>query len=102
MLPKDYLTIEEAAGYCGVSLSQFKAKRNQVGLCPLRFMGKVLYRRRDLAEAIERCQAFTGEDEAPTSNGERARSAFGNRSVKSRRMTPKLTASLKKLNSGAA
>ena len=50
---KDYLTIAEAAHFCGVSESQFREKAPRYGLTPRKFMGKVLYRRADLKEAIE-------------------------------------------------
>lgn len=40
---KDWLTVEEAAHYCGVSNSQFRKNALSYGLTPRRFMGKQLY-----------------------------------------------------------
>lgn len=51
---KDYYTPEEAAAYCGVSISQFDAHKKQHGLVACSFMGKALYRKTDLKTAIER------------------------------------------------
>ena len=50
---KDYFTQAEAARYCGVSLSQFRKHAESVGLRPITFMGKLLYRRADCRRAIE-------------------------------------------------
>lgn len=52
---KDYLTEKEAAHYCCVSVSQLRAKGPEIGIVPFRrFLGKNIYRRADLAHAIER------------------------------------------------
>jgi len=40
---KDWLTVDEAAHYCGVSISQFKTKAREYDLDPREFMGKKLY-----------------------------------------------------------
>ncbi len=50
---KDYFTYKEAAHYCGVSFSQFRAKIKEYNLRPGRFMGKYLFRRSDLQRLIE-------------------------------------------------
>ena len=50
---KDYFTTKEAAVYCCVSFSQFRAKSKELNLLPFKFMGKQLYRRVDLQRAIE-------------------------------------------------
>ena len=50
---KDYLTELEAAHYCCVSPSQFRIKRHDYGIGAMRFMGKKIYRRSDLKNAIE-------------------------------------------------
>jgi len=54
LLGKDYLTEKEAAHYCGVSFSQFRAKRKDEGIQCLRHMGKKLFRRHDLERSIEK------------------------------------------------
>jgi CRP-like cAMP-binding protein len=50
---KDYLTIEEAAAYCGVSVSHFTRERTEYRLGALLFMGKKLFRKTDIQAAIE-------------------------------------------------
>jgi hypothetical protein len=52
----DYLTQPQAADYCNVSLSQFKAKASLYGLEPFEFMGKLLYRKIDLQSVIEQAR----------------------------------------------
>ncbi|MDQ0010544.1 hypothetical protein J2T07_002734 [Luteibacter jiangsuensis] len=49
---KDWFTVDEAAHYCGVSVSQFKARESDYGLSARRFMGKKLYERVALYDAI--------------------------------------------------
>lgn len=51
---KDYLRESEAAEYCCVSHSQFKAQYSHYGLTPIYFMGRKVFRRTDLQRAIER------------------------------------------------
>jgi hypothetical protein len=53
MIPRDYLTVAEAAEYCGVSVSQFRAKAPVAGLRPFPFMGKLLYRVADLRLVLD-------------------------------------------------
>ena len=53
LLGKDYLTVDEAAHYCCVSVSQFREHAKHYGLLPIRFMGRVIYRKNDLQGAIE-------------------------------------------------
>jgi len=50
---KDWLTVEEAAFYCGVSNSQFRKNALNYGLMPRRFMGKQLYEKAALYAAIQ-------------------------------------------------
>jgi len=50
---KEYLTEREAAHYCGVSLAHFNRQRGTYAIPTARFMGKKLYRRRDLDEIID-------------------------------------------------
>ncbi|WP_401740966.1 hypothetical protein [Stenotrophomonas geniculata] len=56
---KDWLTAEEAAHYCGVSVSQFKAKAREYDLDPREFMGKKLYEKAALYQAIFGAKAWT-------------------------------------------
>jgi hypothetical protein len=49
---KDWLTVEEAAHYCGVSISQFNTKAAGYSLTPRNFMGKKLYEKAALYRAI--------------------------------------------------
>ena len=56
---KDWLTVEEAAHYCGVSTSQFNAKTAEYGLEPRRFMGKKLYEKAALYRSISDAKEWT-------------------------------------------
>ena len=51
---KDFLTIEEAAAYCGVSPDHFTRERAAHSLAAIFFMGKKLFRKADLQAAIEK------------------------------------------------
>lgn len=50
---KDWLTVDEAAHYCGVSSRQFRRNASDLGLVPRNFMGKQLYEKNELYKAIE-------------------------------------------------
>lgn len=50
---KDYLSEREAAHYACVSVSQFRDRREEYGIMPIRFMGKLVYRKTDIQRAIE-------------------------------------------------
>lgn len=50
---KDYFTENEAAFYACVSESQFRAKRAEYGLLGFWWMGKRVYRKVDIAQAME-------------------------------------------------
>jgi len=50
---KDWLTVSEAAFYCGVSESQFRHKAADLRLAPRKFMGKQLYEKAALYRAID-------------------------------------------------
>lgn len=52
IMGKDWLTVEEAAFYCGVSVAQFNAKAPDLGLAPRNFMGKKLYEKAALYRSI--------------------------------------------------
>jgi hypothetical protein len=51
---KDYLTTREAAQFCGVSYHHFVRNRSLHGIAAVNFMGKLLYRKRDLIKSIEK------------------------------------------------
>ena len=78
---KDWLTVEEAAHYCGVSNSQFRKNALSYGLKPRRFMGKQLYEKAALYAAIEGAEEWqrfdsTGVAQRPISTGRKAVNAF--------------------------
>jgi len=73
---KDWLTVEEAAHYCGVSNSQFRKNAMGYGLTPRRFMGKQLYEKAALYAAIEGAEEWRRFAARPTSTGRKAASAF--------------------------
>lgn len=50
---KDYFTTDEAAFYACVSRSQFYEHAGLYGIKPFPFMGKKLYRRIDIQNAME-------------------------------------------------
>ncbi|WP_448134497.1 hypothetical protein [Stenotrophomonas rhizophila] len=71
---KDWLTVEEAAYYCGVSISQFNTKAAGYSLAPRNFMGKKLYEKAALYRAIHEASQWgqvplTGYASAPQSPG---------------------------------
>jgi hypothetical protein len=51
---KEYFNVEEAAFFCCVSTSQFRAKSREAGLIGGRLWGRIVYRRCDLLTMIER------------------------------------------------
>jgi len=55
---KDWLTADEAAHYCGVSVSQFNARAHEYDLDPRKFMGKKLYEKSALYQAIYGAKAW--------------------------------------------
>lgn len=55
---KDWFTVDEAAYYCGVSRSQFMACARDYGLSARRFMGKKLYDRAALYDAIAKSPSW--------------------------------------------
>ena len=71
---KDWLTVDEAACYCGVSVSQFNARAHEYDLDPREFMGKKLYEKSALYQAIYSARKWspsqsTGAKGSPTSTG---------------------------------
>jgi len=73
---KDWLTVIEAAHYCGVSDSQFRRHAEDYGLIPRRFMGKQLYSRSELFDAIDRSRPWN--DSLPAPNMSAYASILGN------------------------
>ncbi|MCI1113042.1 hypothetical protein MOQ26_18550 [Stenotrophomonas maltophilia] len=63
---KDWLTADEAAHYCGVSVSQFNARAHEYDLDPRKFMGKKLYAKAALYQAIYGAKAWTRSSVAST------------------------------------
>lgn len=57
---KDWLTVDEAAHYCGVSNSQFRKHAASYGICPRNFMGKQLYEKNALYTAIANSPTWGG------------------------------------------
>jgi len=57
---RDWLPVEEAAFYCGVSVAQFNAKAPSLGLAPRNFMGKKLYEKAALHRAIHDASHWSG------------------------------------------
>ncbi|WP_447906907.1 hypothetical protein [Stenotrophomonas geniculata] len=55
---KDWLTVDEAACYCGVSASQFNARAHEYELKSRNFMGKKLYEKAALYKAIYGAKAW--------------------------------------------
>jgi hypothetical protein len=51
---KEYFNVEEAAFFCCVSTSQFRAKSREAGLVGGRLWGRVVYRRCDVLTMVER------------------------------------------------
>jgi len=76
---KDYFTVAEAAAYACVSESQFRAKADEYGLPCFKWMGKTVYARADLREAMERerWQQCGSGDGPGISNGPRAGGSSG-------------------------
>lgn len=50
----DYLTAREAADFCRISYYHFMRERSAAGIPCVYFMGKALFRKGDLVQAIER------------------------------------------------
>ena len=50
----EYLTMREAAQFCGVSYEHFCRQRASHGIAAIYFMGKRLFRKTDLVDAIEK------------------------------------------------
>lgn len=49
---KEWLTVDEAAHYCGVAPRHFRRSAPSLGLVPRNFMGKQLYEKNELYRAI--------------------------------------------------
>jgi len=66
LLGKDWLTVIEAAHYCGVHPDTFAKRANEYGLHPRNFMGKKLYEKAELYRAIHQSPIWHGAH-APSS-----------------------------------
>ncbi|SFR87796.1 hypothetical protein SAMN04487782_1534 [Stenotrophomonas maltophilia] len=64
---KDWLTVDEAAHYCGVSSRQFRRNALEIGLVPRNFMGKQLYEKNELYKAIENSGSWKSRETAGAS-----------------------------------
>lgn len=53
LLGKDWLTEPEAAFYCCVSVKHFRRHYQSLGISPKNFLGKKLFSKQQLADAIE-------------------------------------------------
>jgi hypothetical protein len=73
---KDFLTIEEAAHYACVSLSQFRDKAREHGLRSFRWMGKTVYRKDDIRRAMERAADLSAADDVAPDTPALARTGF--------------------------
>lgn len=56
---KDWLTVDEAAHYCGVSARHFRRSAPDLGLVPRNFMGKQLYEKNELYRSIQNASDWT-------------------------------------------
>ena len=90
---KDYFTIDDAAAYAGVSLSQWKKEVKNYNIRSFKFMGKRLYRKADLVRLLENAwQQSHGEAKTtppPPSTGAKKASATALASARSRATRPK-------------
>lgn len=69
---KDFFTRDEAAFYACVSLSQFEEHAPLHGILAFRFMGKKVYRRSDIQNAMERAaMAAKALSQRPTPSRQR-------------------------------
>ena len=66
---KDWFTEAEAAHYCGVSVSQFREHSRQ--FIARRFLGKKIYARADLYEAISRAEPWHRPGDPQAKDGAR-------------------------------
>lgn len=74
---KDWLTVDEAAHYCGVSLRQFNEHANDYGLQARNFMGRKLYAKADLYQAIYGARLW--QSSASPANGRPSTGAISTR-----------------------
>lgn len=58
---KDFLTHKEAAEYACVSLRHWHTIHKIYGIKPIPWAGKIVFRKTDIARAIEQCQHFASE-----------------------------------------
>jgi hypothetical protein len=81
---KDWFTEAEAAEYCGVALSTFREGYRDLGIVPRRFLGRKMYARADLFQAIADSPAWQPSTSAAkpiTSIGLKAATSSGDPSA---------------------
>lgn len=86
LLGKDWLTVREAAHYCGVHEDTFAKKASEYELHPRNFMGKKLYEKAELYRVIHESPPWHGVDFTtssvpPVSFGRLGRAPILSRSV---------------------
>ncbi len=83
---KDFLTRHEAAQYACVSIRHWDNIRNIYGIQPIVWAGKLIFRKADIARAIDECQRSKNEAILGCSVGAFAAANSAVRSGKSRRL----------------
>lgn len=86
----DYLTTEDAAAYCRVSISQFKKHAPALCIRPFTFMGKKVYRKADLKSVMESAwrQSISGASPGISAGSVRIIAGTGIRLAESRLLKP--------------
>ena len=85
---KDWFTEIEAAAYCGVAESTFRAGYRSLGLHPKRVLGKKLYSRSDLYAAIAACPEWQPSTNAASPGTSVGRKVANNTADPSARLKP--------------
>ncbi len=98
---KDYLTVREAAAYCGVSYSHFRAHITDAGVVAGNLWGKLVYRRQDLKQMVERLawRQSIGAEQQRILIGEKLAFAGDNHLVISHHTMPRRRGRPRRLNS---
>lgn len=82
---KDWFTEPEAAAYCGVCVSTLREGYRALGIKPRRFLGKKLYSRLELNDAIRNSPVW---DRAPVQRGPTPVSVQGRANLEPVRLRP--------------
>lgn len=85
---KDWFTEPEAAVYCGVGISTFREGYRMLGIKPRRFLGKKLYSRLELNDAIRNSPAWQTSSNAENHGSSVGARAAGNSDDLSARLQP--------------